>query len=146
MLQRSSHVWQQSFLSARVGAGDVGGELDETAPGHPSARDGLGHEPLADLRSAVTGTDAHALELGPSHAGTAQARNDRELQAADNLVVPHRDEQLVAGLGRHVVERAEVDRRHRVLHALSLCPQHVVGEEPDDRRHVLATGDAHDHR
>jgi len=127
----------------RVTSGRITRELYEPAPSLSRACDGLQDQPLADLRPSVSSTYSHALQLRPSHSGTAHAGDDRQLQAADHLIVSHGDEQLVARLARHLIKSVQIDRRDRVLHKLAMRAEHIVSEQSHNRRYVLASGKTH---
>jgi hypothetical protein len=91
--------------------------------------------PAAEALAALVGRDPDALDLRPQHAVPAQPGDDRQLQRPDDAPGRLGDQQLVPRGGRDQLERRVVGVVGRAFPAR---PDHVIGQQRDDLRDVLA--------
>ncbi len=133
----------EAFVEAvGVGAGLVGGELHQRTPRRPRVVDRVPHQRLAQLPAALAAIDAYRLDLRAHRAHPRHARDDGDLQAADDRASLLRDDEIVAALALHRAETLHIGLRQRVRVALAATPEVVVGEQPHDARQVGLGGDA----
>jgi hypothetical protein len=124
--------------AVRVGARSIAGQLDQTAALDAGDLDRIAHEALADAKPAMGGGDPDPFDQAAFHTAARQARDDRQLQAADNRAGVFRDKQAVAALCHDLVEGPPIRGRQRVGDFLARPSERVVGQQRDDRRHILA--------
>ena len=115
-----------------------GGELRHAAPPRAAFR----HRPVDQLRAeplaAQVAGNAHCLDLAAPRAAPGQARQEGKLQGADDAAFALGDDQHLVGVGMDQIERGAVAGVERQAGVLALCPAHIVGEQRDDRRQVVA--------
>src|SRR6266536_2373926 len=128
-------VEAMAVLAARAG-----GELDPLAPAPARDLDRLGDHRLAEPAIPPFARDPDRLDqhaLGPD---IVEARDEGKLQRADDLAVHFGDVEGIRRRSRNGVERRVILLRQRLLDAVALLPERVVGEHAHDPRQVLALG------
>jgi hypothetical protein len=95
---------------------------------------------LANAAAAPIGSDAHVLDQAARGALRAQARQDAELQAADDAPTLLRHHELDVRIAAQPFERIIIERVQRIFEPLAGTAEMIVGEHGDDRSDIVAAG------
>src|SRR5712664_2035968 len=115
----------------------VDGELHQVAAALACPRDGPLEERASEAARALARVDPHALDLGAPAALVGERGHEGELEDPDHRRVAAGDHQLVVGVAVDGGEGLQIGRRQRRRVALAGAAQRIVGEQADDRGHVL---------
>src|SRR5262245_7862013 len=110
----------------------MGQQLDELAASAARLLERPLHQLLADAAAAPIGGHAHILDQAARSALRAQARQDAELQAADNIAALLRHDKLDIRIALHALERVVIELWQRLLEPLTRAAQMIVGKHGDD--------------
>src|SRR3954449_6109434 len=114
-------------------------QLDQIAAARFRLSYGPLHQLLADAAAAAIGSDTDILEQTADAALRTDARQHRELQAADHPALTLGNDELEVGIAIDPRERFVVRGRQRILDPLAGAAEMIVGEQRHDRGDVLAT-------
>ena len=120
--------------------GFVRGQLDQATALRLGKIDRVAKQHLANALTACPLIDPYRLNLCSRHTETREARDDRQLQAADHSTVLFGDENLVAGLSLDRGEGRSIGLRQWLFETLSSGTQGIGREQPNDRRQVSFGG------
>ena len=116
----------------RIDAGVMGEQLDQLAAPRLRLADRPLHELLADAAAAAIGSDADILDQAARGALRAQARQDAELQAADDAARASSATMSWMFGSRSAARRRRNRRRQRLLEPLAGAAEMIVGEHRHD--------------
>ena len=94
------------------------------------------------LPAPVAG-DAHCLDMAAQHAAPRQARNERELQIADDKIVLQQHQHQMIVVAVETLEGGAVALIERQARILPMFAETVIVQHRDDARQVVARGTTH---